>query len=372
MKKTIIKNNVKKTLFFSLLLLASIAVPSQVFAECSIDTEKIRTSVVTYYEANLYYNPSDMTDSRCTIVQNSDGRAICRIRLRGTLYVPRTTDSTAKFPAIVVNHGSEETFEANKKFCTIANYFVPRGYIVFAPFRRGHGDNDPPYPNNPTQISDKSTGIYIEDMLDDYLSANPVYNHPTNCTTRGCYKAEILEHQADEEIPYAVTYLKNRPNIKRQADGDFAIAIMGSSYGGAVTDLANKYSLGQKAAVVFSPGAQNWAPETCAPFDLTCGTPLQKSLLSAARDAKEPAFYLQAKWDYDTRPTIDLAYAHAYGSSDPKHGNRFMASIFPYPNPCPDRPCTDDDYQSVHVGFFSEPSRWGPSVLDFLKLYGVK
>lgn len=363
MTKINIKITVKETLFFSLLLMATLAMSIPALADCHGDPENYLTSIVTYYQDDLIYNP-DLTDSRCTRVVNSVGRVVCRVRLRGTVYSPRNATSTTKFPALVVNHGSEETFEAFNKFCQIANYFVPKGYIVFVPFRRGHGDNDGP--------QDKSNGIYIETLLDDLESPNPTYNHPTFCTTRGCYKAEILEQQAEFEIPKALAYLKNRPDIKREADGEYPIAIMGNSYGGAVTALSNKDLLGQKAAVVFSPGAQNWAVAVCAPDDPTCGSPLQRSLLSAAKNARKPAFYLQAKWDYDTRPTIDMAYAHAYGSSDPTHGNRFMASIFPYPNPCPGRPCTDDDYQSVHAGFFGEPNRWGTEVLEFIRQYGVK
>jgi dienelactone hydrolase len=371
--KSINKNNfVKKTVIFSLFLFASVALALPALADCDGVPAEYKFSVVTYYETVLPYNPDALTDSRCTIVTNSDGRRVCRIRLRGTLYVPRNLDPTLKYPAIIVNHGSEETFEANNKFCGHANFFVPKGYVLFAPFRRGHGDNDAPLPNNPTQISDKSTGIYIEDMLDDLVSGNPVYNHPTNCATRGCYKAEILQQQADQEISYAANYLKTLPYIKKDTDGDYFLAVMGSSYGGAVTALSNRNVMGQKAAIVFSPGAQNWATTTCAPDDPTCGTELQKALLAAARNATKPAFYLQAKWDYDTRATIDLAYAHAYGSSDPLHGNRFMASIFPYPKPDIDPSTGQLDFQSVHVGFFKDTDRWGRSVLDFLRLYDVK
>ena len=264
----------------------------------------------------------------------------------------------------MVNHGSGAEFEAYNKHCEIANYFVPEGYMVFVPFRRGQGDNDAPF-------GDKSTGIYIEDMLDDFSSANPTYNHPTNCTTRGCYKAEIFKQQAFWEVFQAAIYLQKRSDIKRDENG-FALAIMGNSYGGAVTAFANAYFLGQRAAVVFSPGTQQWEDATCLPGDQTCGGEVQKALLSAARNAKYPAFYLQAKWDYDTRPTIDLAYAHAYGGSDEKHGDRFMASIFPYPKPDIDPDTGELDYQSVHAGFFKEPSRWGPAVLEFLRQYDVK
>ncbi|MGH9803286.1 MAG: hypothetical protein ACRD82_23220, partial [Blastocatellia bacterium] len=191
--------------------------------------------------------------------------------------------------------------------------------------------------------------------------------------TRGCYKAEIFEQQAGAEVAdYAMNYLKNRPDIKGDAEGGYAIALMGNSYGGAVTVLANRLFAGHKVAVAFSAAAQQWADATCLPDDQTCGTPVQKAMLSAAKNATKPAFYLQAKWDYDTRPTIDLAYAHAYGSSDPKHGNRFMASIFSYPKPGIDPDTGELDFQSVHTGFYSDTDQWGPTVLEFIRQYGVK
>ncbi len=378
----ITKGIVIKRFFFSLLLLASVAIPSQALADCNGAPANYRRSIVTYYETpDVFFSPTAITDSRCTLTVNATGRTVCRTRLRGVLYRPLDGDRTAKFPAIIVNHGSGADFEANTQFCEIANYFCPRGYMVLVPFRRGQGDEDAPYPddppnpNDPTDISDKSTGIYIDDFVADFVSANPTYIHQTNCAAGdgGCYRAELFKQQAEQEVAdYAMNYLKNRPDIKVEGRGDYAIAIMGNSYGGAVTVLANRIAAGHKAAVAFSPAAQQWAVDNCLPEDQTCGGAVQRALLSAAKNATKPAFYLQAKWDYDTRPTIDLAYAHAYGSSDDKHGNRFMASIFPYPNPCPDTRCTDDNFQSAHVGFFRDTDRWGPFVLEFLRQYGVK
>ena len=369
--KRILKRTTLLMIAIAIVMLA--AVSSQALADCNGEPENYRKSIVTYYEVDFFYNPSAATNSLCTLVRNSNGRTVCRIRLRGVLYSPLDAERGSQFPAIIVNHGSGAEFEANNKSCEIANYFVPQGYIVFAPFRRGQGDDDAPYPNDPTEISDKSTGIYIDDFVADFVSGNPIYIHQTNCTTGGCYRAELFQQQAEAEVAnYAMNYLKNRTDIKVEGRGDYPIAIMGNSYGGAVTVLANQIVAGHKAAVAFSAAAQQWADATCLPDDQTCGGAVQKALLSAAKNATKPAFYLQAKWDYDTRPTIDLAYAHAYGSSDPKHGNRFMAAIFPYPKPGIDPDTGELDYQSVHTGFFSDPSRWGPAVLDFIRQYGVK
>ena len=216
-------------------------------------------------------------------------------------------------------------------------------------------------------------------MLDDWGSNSPDYFHDTQCNDRSCYKSQLLKEQADEDIDAAFIYLKARNDVKTSNSDatDFHIGVMGISYGGAVTVFTNRRDHGQKAVVPFSPGAQQFADETCAPNDASCGTAFQKDLVSAASNAKKAAYYLQAKWDYDTRATIDLAYAHAYGSNDPKHSRAWNAAIFLYKDPCvradgTSRPCTDDDYQSIHAGFFKDVEKWGPTVLDFLKRNNVK
>jgi pimeloyl-ACP methyl ester carboxylesterase len=368
------KSIVIKRFFLSLLLLASVATPLQALADCNGTSEQYLTFIVTYYETESTYDPAAPTNSLCTRIHR-DGQTFCRIRLRGTLYYPKPTPGepippvAPKFPAILVNHGSGANFEAYNKACEIANYFVPKGYIVFVPFRRGYGDENPPSPNN------KSTGIYMEDFVADFVSANPSYNHQTNCAAGdgGCYRAELFEQEARAEVAdFALNYLKNRSDVKKDAQGLPVVAIMGNSYGGAVTVLANEVSAVHRVAIGFSVASQQWELADCPPNDQTCGKAVQRRLLTAAGNAKKPAFYLQAKWDYDTRPTIDLAYAHAYGGSDHQHGQRFMASIFPYQNPCPDRQCIREDYQKVHTGFFDDTHRWGPYVLEFMRDYGVK
>jgi len=357
------KSIVKKTLLFSLLLMATLAMSTPALADCPGSSTFFNSEIVTYFQ--LPDQPDSVTDSRCSYGINSAGRRVCRIRLRGVIHYPNSDLLFPKYPAILFNHGSEKTFarDAIRMGCSTANYFVPKGYIVFMPFRRGHGDG-----NGPTT---SSTGRHIEDTIDNFNNPNvppDPRDPPTQCPGSACYRVELLNLQTDEDVVDGFNYLKNRADVQgfpTNGQTEYAIAIGGSSYGGRVTVLANRYNLGHRAALVFSPGAQAWGSAADP-------SPIQVALMDAARNAKTPAFYLQAKWDYDTRPTIDLAYAHAYGGSDPLHGNRFMASIFEYPNPCPNRTCTVEDYQSVHVGFTNDAERWGPAALDFLRRNNVK
>ena len=381
MKKTnqILNRILEKVLFFVLLATTTVAMSASVFAACN--EERLRNfqqSIVTYYETE--YPDILGFDSRCRYIANESGPRVCRIRLRGVLYRPNqcayqtpANQPPATFPALVINHGSEHLFPAEWKFRGLAAYLVPKGYIVFVPFRRGHGDEE--------SLEKRSTGVYIDDMLDDWQNGTRNYIHNTSCNNRSCYKAQLLREQADEEVAdSAMDWLKARNDVKTDPGQpqDHRIAIMGSSYGGAVTVFANRNSFGQKASVAFSPGAQQWDRSTdCLPGDPNCGTDFQRMIISAAGGANKPAYYLQARWDYDTRATIDLAYAHAYRSPDSQHSRGWNAAIFPYIDPCKvnsdgERECTPEDFQSIHAGFFSDAEKWGPTILEFLQRYDVK
>jgi len=373
---TKLQNRAKNWLGSILMLISALvfAIPALALAPCNTDPHpnNYRVSIVTYQESIRPDNSDFAFDSRCHYFVNSVGQRQCQIRLRGALFVPKADaynappgHGNAQFPAIVLSHGSEGTFTASSHWCEIADYFVPKGYIVFAPFRRGQGG---------FEDANRSTGVYVEDMLTDWTSPNPRYFHDTICTTISCYKVQLLREQADEEIAAAMEFMKNRADVKRNEDDPqlYRIALMGISYGGAVTVFANRLQLGQMAAVPFSPGAQQWAPDIC-PYDQNCGTAFQRTLISAAGNAQKPAFYIQAKWDYDTRATIDLAYAHSYFSSiDPTHSHPFNAAIYEYRNPCLDRPCTANDYQGIHTGFFVDTAVWGKAVLEFIERNGVR
>jgi pimeloyl-ACP methyl ester carboxylesterase len=332
------------------------------------------TTLVKYYETEYELPPASQRDETAESICNiriEGSRRFCTVRLWGALHRPRPNPDLLfeKFPTLIFNHGSENPFKAFGKYCKVAQFFVPKGYVVFVPFRRGQGDPDSSEGNR------VSSGKYIEDVLNDFVN-NPSH-HNTTCTTKACYKAQLLKLEADEEVDLAAHYLTVTADlVTQEADGDYKLAVGGNSYGGAVTVFFNRKNHGQKAVMAFAPAAQNWGnvdfEAAAAGWDLSLDrTTLLGTLLNAAKNAKQPAFYLQAKWDFDTRATIDLAYAHAYGSSDPTHGNRFMASIFTYQQ-FPPLKNGQPDYQSAHGGFSEATEEWGRSVRAFLIQYGVK
>src|SRR5258708_19391955 len=69
------------------------------------------------------------------------------LTLVGYLFKPH---GPGPFPAVIWNHGSERSPGQGRQFDSVAALFVPYGYVVFAPVRRGH---------------DHSEGVYIVDQI---------------------------------------------------------------------------------------------------------------------------------------------------------------------------------------------------------------
>src|SRR5436190_21568475 len=58
------------------------------------------------------------------------------ITLQGLLYKP---DGAGPFPAVLYNHGSAPGMLSNEAFEALAPVYVSRGWVFFAPYRRGQG-----------------------------------------------------------------------------------------------------------------------------------------------------------------------------------------------------------------------------------------
>src|SRR5262249_11635152 len=198
-------------------------------------------TVVSY----LHLTTSDLTDTRCGAATGDS----CTIDLEGFLFLPPA--GTTQRGAIVYNHGSEQ--KPGPK-CTIAEYFVPQGYLVFVPHRRGHG---------------RSTGVYFQ----DYTGGSTI---------------DYLEMQiADVQAAYAC--VKALPAVGATKTG-----IMGHSFGGIMTLLTNTTSLGQPAVVDLCGDSESW---TNASFET--------ALIDAVDNAKAPILFAQPANDVHTSPTIE-------------------------------------------------------------------
>ena len=118
--------------------------------------------------------------------------------LVGFLFKP---DKPGPLPGLIWNHGSEKNPGTSPQFDAVAAIFVPAGYVVFAPMRRGHGDSE---------------GPYIEHEL-QWLRGE----------ARNDRQVELLEGgQLDDQLA-GLAYLKSLPYIDRNR-----LAVAGCSYGG--------------------------------------------------------------------------------------------------------------------------------------------
>jgi dipeptidyl aminopeptidase/acylaminoacyl peptidase len=216
--------------------------------------------------------------------------------LHGLLYRP---SGSGPFPAVLYNHGSAQGLTNNQAFDLIAPFFTARGWVFFAPYRRGQGLSS-------------DAGPYV---LDEIKTAR---------TRGGAQLAEqtlvrLLETEQLQDQRSALTWLKAQSFVR--ADG---VAAVGNSFGGIETVLGAERG-GYCAAVDASGGAESW----------DSAADLQALMLRAARNSQSPIFFLQATNDFSLAPSRTLyaamkqmgkpAEIHIYPpfGSSPQEGHSF-------------------------------------------------
>jgi carboxymethylenebutenolidase len=173
--------------------------------------------------------------------------------LFGALYKPQ---GAGPFPALIWNHGSEKAPGAGPQFGSVASIFVPAGYVVFAPVRRGHG---------------YSKGRYIVDAIQQTRAAE-------GAEAANRMAVHLLEtEQLDDQLA-GLAYAKQQAFVDRDR-----IAVAGCSYGGIQTLLGAERNVGYKAAISLSPAALSWNNNPL----------LQKRLLQSLQGINIPVLLLQ-------------------------------------------------------------------------------
>ncbi len=177
------------------------------------------------------------------------------LTLEAYLYKP---DGPGPFPLVVYNHGSAVPGEEGHEWPApyIARLFVPAGYALLVPERRGYG---------------KSAGVpFSKEVGSD----------------RGPRFVERQRREAGD-ITAAVDYVLANPafTIDRRR-----IAIVGWSFGGIVTTLAAGTSDRYAAVVLQAPGALNWDRSA----------DLRTALLAAAPKIRAPLACMAAENDATT------------------------------------------------------------------------
>jgi carboxymethylenebutenolidase len=231
------------------------------------------------------------------------------LTLVGYLFKPT---GPGPFPGVVWNHGSERKPDSSRQFDAVADVFVPAGYVVFAPMRRGHGDSEGPYPE-----------YKLQQMRGEQ---------------RKRMQLRLLEgEQLDDQLA-GLAYLKSMTFVDQSR-----IAVAGCSYGGIQTLLAAERGAGLKAAVAISPAALSWN-----------GNPLlQNRLIIAARRTEIPVFLIQPPKDASLEPSRVL------GDEFRRLGKPYTGKIYPTE--------IREDLQTHCFGGIERGSHvWASDVLAFL------
>jgi carboxymethylenebutenolidase len=203
--------------------------------------------------------------------------------LVGFLYRP---SGTGPFPTVIWNHGSEKNPGGGPQFDAVATIFVPAGYAVFAPTRRGHG---------------ASEGIYIVDTLDALRQKGEM-----DAANR--LMVRLLEsEQLDDQIA-GLSYAKKLPFVDASR-----MVVAGCSFGGIQTLLAVERGLGFKAAFSISPAALTWDGNSY----------VRRRLISAVSGINVPVLLIQPPKDPSLEP------ARVLGDEATRLRKRFTAKVYP-------------------------------------------
>jgi carboxymethylenebutenolidase len=233
------------------------------------------------------------------------------VTLRGVLYRP---EGTGPFPAVVFNHGS--AMDSSAAIDALGPVFAARGWVFFAPNRRGQGLS-------------ASAGPYIQDQIRAAVARGGMSEGASTLI-------RLLETDHLNDQLAALAWLRQASFIQPNR-----IAVAGNSFGGIEAVLGAEKGT-YCAALDAAGAAQSWsaAPE------------LQTRMTSAVRHARAPIFFFQAENDYDLSPSRTLAAAMK------DSGKVFEMKIYP--------PFGKSAAEGHSFGYFGS-SIWAVDVFRFLE-----
>jgi carboxymethylenebutenolidase len=233
--------------------------------------------------------------------------------LHGRLYRPA---GAGPFRAILYNHGSAPGLLNDQAFELIGPLFVARGWVFFAPYRRGQGLSS-------------DAGPYIQDQIQ---AAHASGGEALAAETM----VRLLSTEQLQDQMAAVAWLKQQPFVRPTV-----IAAMGNSFGGIETVLGAE-QVSYCAAIDASGGAESWdkAPS------------LQSRMLHAVEHAKSPILFLQAENDYSLSPSRSL-----YAAMNASHESAEIRIYPPY----------GSSPQQGHSFAYRGVNIWFDDVLGFLE-----
>jgi len=230
------------------------------------------------------------------------------LTLVGFLFRP---DGPGPFPAFVWNHGSEKNPGTMRQFDAVASIFVPAGYVVFAPMRRGHGDSDGPY------------------IMDQLRAAQATHGAPA-------LAVRLMEGEHLDDQLAGLAYVKSLSYVDSHR-----LVVAGCSFGGIQTLLAAERGVGYHAAAAISPGALSWS-----------GNPLLRDrLVAAVRKTEIPVFLIQPPKDASLEPSRVL------GAELMRRGKQNAVKVYPAEMPEDEQGHCFGGARGMHV--------WADDVLAF-------
>lgn len=228
----------------------------------------------------------------------SDGNTLV-----GFLFHPATTPP---WPALIWNHGSEKDPGTGRQFPTVASVFVPAGYLVFAPERRGHGE---------------SAGDYIVDRA-KFTARMQGHEEADRITVK------LLETEQLRDQLAALAFVKQLPFV----DGN-RIVVAGCSFGGIQALLGAESNAGYRAAVSISPGALSWERSDF----------LQERLTQAVRRLQVPTLLIQPAQD------ASLAPSRVLGAEAARLGKSLTVKVYPATGPAKEQSHCFGGASGMHV-----------------------
>jgi carboxymethylenebutenolidase len=197
--------------------------------------------------------------------------------LHGLLYKPA---GAGPFPTVLYNHGSAPGLLNNQAFDLIGPMFTARGWVFFAPYRRGQGLSS-------------DAGPYIQDEIQ---AAQARGGEDLAAQTM----VRLLSTEQLQDQMAALAWLKTQPFVRPTQ-----IAAAGNSFGGIETVLGVERG-DYCAAVDASGGAESW--------DNAPG--LRDVMQRAVQLSKAPILFFQAENDYSLAPSQTL-YAAMKAANKP-------------------------------------------------------
>jgi dienelactone hydrolase len=252
------------------------------------------------------------------------------LTLQGALYKP---DGAGPFPTLLYNHGSAPGMLNQQAFEELGPLFIQRGWVFFAPYRRGQGHSAAAGPFIGDEIAAAGTlraciGSAIA-VLSVFLFLFVVVRKRRRRTraawglglavvaavtvrlsaaqASAATMVRLLETDHFNDQRAAFKWLEQQSFVEKSK-----MATAGNSFGGVQAVLGAE-RLGYCAAVDAAGGAESWA----------VAGELRTLMTRAVRGARAPILFFQAENDYDISPSLMLA------SEMQSAGKPFDLNIYP-------------------------------------------